>query len=480
MNDASSPPPASLGRFAPPLVAATLALCFAGATHLWGTSLRPDYAPDAQELARSLESGDLLRRLGFLTLAGCGVVGLAVGRAGEWRIPLLSRGAGFTGALLAGMFGWWAASTLWSDDPALTARRILVLGLYLLGVLGAARALTGRQLAVAGVGAVSLHLIAGVAAEIGLRTFTPWRDEYRFSGTIHPNIQALQLAAGLCGCVVLSGLFAKRTPGERTNAWWLLWGAVLLGFLVLTKSRTATAGAVLAISLTGLTAASPATKLLSLAGGVAGGAGLLIAILLAGSDPTGELRDAALMGRTDQQSSLSGRLPIWEAILPHIAERPWLGHGYGAFWNLQRVDAISDEVGWALSASHSGWIESAAEVGLIGAGLMAALLLCGAGRAAGAILDPRRAGDPLPVFAVSLTLLLIANAFTEALIHDVRLVPFLLWACLAKLTVLRDRPPWPGLHAAGRPAVAAGGRETAWNQGAGPEPADSQVRATHG
>ncbi|MFH5803360.1 O-antigen ligase family protein [Alienimonas sp. DA493] len=476
-----APSPVVRGRGLPLLVAGTLALCFAGATHLWDTSLRESYAPDEQELAQSLNRGDLLRRIGFLTLAGGGVWGLVFGRAGLWRIPLLSRGVGLTGTLLAGLFGWWATSTLWSDDPALTARRIAVVGLYLLGVLGAARALTGRQLVVAGVAAVSLHLVAGVVAEVGLGTFTPWRADHRFSGTMHPNIQALQLAAGLCGCVALSGLFsARRVPGERTNAWWLLWGAVLLGFLVLTKSRTATAGAVLAISLTGLTAATPATKLLSLVGGVAGGAGLLVAVLLAGADPTGELRDAALMGRTEQQSSLSGRLPIWEAILPHVARRPWLGHGYGAFWNRRRVDAISDEVGWPLSASHSGWIESAAEVGLIGAGLTAALLLCGAGRAAGAIFDRRRAGDPLPAFALSLTLLLFANAFTEALIHDVRLVPFLLWASLAKLTVLRDPAVSPAPPASGGPAVAADGRETAAIGSGGGEPTPPSAAATHG
>ncbi|NNJ24550.1 hypothetical protein LzC2_06080 [Planctomycetes bacterium LzC2] len=430
------------GRLLILLAAVTLALAFAGANHLYGTSLRDDYSLDEEELARGTAGGDTLRRAGFLLLAGCGTLGALFGKAGRWRAPLLSpTGGGLTGVALIAMFAWWAASISWSDDPPLTARRIVVVGLFLLGAGGLAKALTGRQLVIAAVGAVSLHLFAGIAVEAALGTFVPWRADYRFSGTIHPNIQALQLATGLCGCVTLSGIFrTERRLDARVNVWWLLWGAVLLGFLVLTKSRTATAGAALAVSATGLTAASPATKLLSLAGGVAGATGVLVAILLAGVDPTEDVRDAALMGRTEQHSSLSGRLPIWEAIIPYIAEKPWLGHGYGAFWSRQRVDAISDDVGWPLSASHSGWIESAAEIGLIGASLMAALLLCGTFRAAAAIRDPVRPGDPLPAFALALTLLMIANAFTEALIHDVRLVPCLLWASLAKLTVLSDLP----------------------------------------
>ena len=448
-----SSPRDARGRLLAPLAAVVIALSFAGANHLLGTSLRDDYSLDEKELGQTEAGGDVLRRAGFLTLAAFGAVGAVIGRAGPVRVPLLSRrGAGFTGVLLVAFFAWWSASVAWSDDPPLSARRIAVVCLFLLGAVGAARALDGRRLVLAGVGAVSLHLLAGVAVEAGLRTFVPWRSGYRFSGTIHPNIQALQLAAGVCGCAALSG-FGRG--GRKTRVGWLLWGALLAGFLVLTKSRTATAGALLALSAAGLTAASPATKLLSLAGGAVGLAGVLLAVLLAGADPTADVRDAALMGRTEQQSSLSGRLPIWEAILPHIAERPWVGHGYGAFWSRERVDAISDEVGWALSASHSGWVEAAAEVGLIGAGLMATLLLAGGFRAAGAVADPARREDSLPIFVLSLTVLLAANAFTEALIHDVRLVPFLLWAGLAKLSILPDALPVPPVpRPVAGPAVA--------------------------
>ena len=432
-----------LGVLLAPVAAAVIAGAFAGANHLFDTSVREDYSLDESELSRSEAGGDTARRAGFLTLAGFGAAGLLFGAAGRVRAPLLARGggAGLTGCALAGLFGWWSASTLWSDNPALSARRIAVLGLFLLGAAGAAKALTGRRLAVAAVGAVSLHLAAGVAAELALGTFRPWSPGYRFAGTIHPNIQALQLAAGVCGCAALAG--AGRATGRGGG--WLLWGAVLLGFLILTKSRTATAGAVLAVGGAGLAASHAATKLLAGAAAAAGAAGLLIAVLLAGSDPGGDVRDAALMGRTEQQNTLSGRLPIWEALVPHIAERPWVGHGYGAFWTAARVDAVSTDVGWALSASHSAWFESAAEAGVVGVGLLAAVFLLGALRSARLVGSPRHAGDPLPFFALALTLLVAANAFTEALVNDVRLVPLLLWAALAKVTVLpdRDRHPAP-------------------------------------
>ena len=433
---ANGPPPRAPRRAArlPVLWAVLLAGCFAGANHLWATSARDDYSLSLAEMAATEGGGDLPRRVGFLALAAAGGWGLLNGARGRGRVF----GAGLCGAALAAFFLWPAASVVWSDRPALTARRVAVLGLFLIGVLGAAKALSGRDLVLAAVGAVGLHLAGGVAAELVHGTFRPWAAGYRFSGTIHPNIQALQLAAGICGCAALAG---RDRPGSR---WWLAAAGVFGVFLLLTKSRTATAGLLFALGTAGLGAASVATKLLALTAGVVGAAGLALGVLLAGADPTGDVRDAVLMGRTDQQESISGRLPIWEALLPAIADRPVCGYGYGGFWTKARVDAVSGDVGWAVSAAHSAWFEAALDGGLTGAAVLAALLVCAALRAAGRLTPAGARADPLPFFALALTLAVAANTLTEALVNDVRLVPFLWCAAVAKLTFLPDRPARPG------------------------------------
>ena len=37
-------------------------------------------------------------------------------------------------------------------------------------------------------------------------------------------------------------------------------------------------------------------------------------------------------GLVGKDSSLTGRTPIWAAIMRQVALRPWEGFGYGAFW----------------------------------------------------------------------------------------------------------------------------------------------------
>ena len=426
---ASARPPAASREWGPAIWAVVIAAAFAAANHLWATSVREDYSLTQAEMEATEAGGDWPRRAGFLALAAAGAGGLAVGTAGRWR-PF---GAGAAGLGLAAFFLWPAATVLWSDVPALTARRVAVLGLFALGACGAAKALSARGTVVAAVWAVGLQLAVGVAAELRFAAFAPWADDYRFSGTVHPNIQALQLAAAVCGCLALAD---PASPGGRR---WLAAAGAFGTFLLLTKSRTATAGCVFAVGVAGLNAAGRATKLLAVAGGLAGAAGLALSVLLSGTDPRDDVRDAVLMGRLDQQDSLSGRLPIWEVVTPHILDRPLLGYGYGGFWTGKRIDAVSDDIGWAISAAHSAWFEAALDGGLVGVAVLAAALFTAGLRAARAGGEGRVRPGPLPFFALAVTLNLAANTLTEAIINDVRLVPFVWTAAVLKLTWLPDR-----------------------------------------
>lgn len=69
--------------------------------------------------------------------------------------------------------------------------------------------------------------------------------------------------------------------------------------------------------------------------------------------------------------TLTGRTDIWRVSLEHIAERPWLGFGRGAFWFLgsKTQDEASNAVaafGFTAPHAHNGYIDLLLDIGLIG------------------------------------------------------------------------------------------------------------------
>jgi exopolysaccharide production protein ExoQ len=76
-----------------------------------------------------------------------------------------------------------------------------------------------------------------------------------------------------------------------------------------------------------------------------------------------------LLGR---DATLSGRLEIWNAVLPKIMEHPWLGYGYSSFWMGLESKPSADLwsiLGWHVPHSHNGFLDLAAELGFVGLGL---------------------------------------------------------------------------------------------------------------
>jgi exopolysaccharide production protein ExoQ len=67
--------------------------------------------------------------------------------------------------------------------------------------------------------------------------------------------------------------------------------------------------------------------------------------------------------------SLTGRTDIWTALMREVAERPWTGFGYQAFWGRidpRRLDPQA-ETGWPVPSAHNGWIDLLIQLGWPGA-----------------------------------------------------------------------------------------------------------------
>jgi len=78
---------------------------------------------------------------------------------------------------------------------------------------------------------------------------------------------------------------------------------------------------------------------------------------------------APLIGRDAQ---LTGRVDLWLILPSYIAERPWLGYGFGAFWvaDSANVSLIWNAVGWTPPHAHDGWLDALLELGVVGLALL--------------------------------------------------------------------------------------------------------------
>ncbi|MEH1970254.1 O-antigen ligase family protein [Nostoc sp.] len=72
-----------------------------------------------------------------------------------------------------------------------------------------------------------------------------------------------------------------------------------------------------------------------------------------------------------KDATLTGRTEIWPLVIDRIWKHPWLGYGYGGFW--QGWDGESAYiwriVGWVPSHPHNGYLALCLDLGLLGLGL---------------------------------------------------------------------------------------------------------------
>jgi O-antigen ligase len=133
----------------------------------------------------------------------------------------------------------------------------------------------------------------------------------------------------------------------------------------------------------------------------------------------------SLFGRN---TSLTGRVPIWNYLFTHvISQRPILGYGYDAVWNLhgfreQITQAFN--LGLQVSQSDNGFIEILLHLGIVGLVMIIGLIVLGLVRSVKYFLQVRTITSALPlvilVFAVltnlTVSMLLETDSFVWAVV----------------------------------------------------------------
>lgn len=327
----------------------------------WHFTAHDDTLVYDEQLDQYTGSGELFRRLGFLSVGALGCYLLAQREGPRPRFRSLA-----SWCLLA-TFGCGAASVLWSIDPGTSLRRMIIVALCAVGGLGVARKLDGLGIAwIVVLGGTAFGAIA-LASELSMGAFRPWQSDHRFSGTTHPNVMGLYLSAACLGILCI-----RREMPSRAAFWGLF---VFVGvLLLLTRSRTsivAMMGGLTAVWLVG----TERTLRMWMGWAFAWlGAAIWLWISFLDRAQWQAVFGVATLGREESVGSLTGRVPLWTLLFEFVEKRPLLGYGYQAFWSRDHYEYLFEELDWAVSHAHNAYVETLLGMGWVGIFLMVASL----------------------------------------------------------------------------------------------------------
>jgi len=308
-----------------------------------------------------LEGGDPLQRA-LLAVSYLGIVFIAAqvrsAATTAWRAKLIW-------LLLA----WVVLSALWSLAPEITVRRAssAILGV-LYGLLLAVRYRPLTVLRMLGA-ALAIVMVASLAVVLGFPELgiMGWPHVGSWQGVLfHKNALGRTSVLAL---VCFWALWRADTPHRP------LWSALgLLALVLLVGSRSATAVIVaLALPVTWLTIKALMLRSLSLR---AAASSIGIASILTAMHVLTEYLETAA-GYFGRDVTLTGRVPLWTALMRSGMERPFLGHGFGSYWYDGRgVSQTGLVMSWDAPHAHNGFIDLWLAIGLVGL-VMATILLLG-------------------------------------------------------------------------------------------------------
>ena len=149
--------------------------------------------------------------------------------------------------------------------------------------------------------------------------------------------------------------------------------------------------------------------------------------------------NAITLGRGEfgmqSMQSLTGRLPLWNALKELINQRPFAGYGYDSFLLGKNLSFVTEKLDWAASNTHSGYIQTLGGLGYIGFFTLVLILILSLTRS---IKLSRRNSDY--AFMTAVFVWLIFNLFTEDQLLTRPYFPVFVWMImLARLGFIREK-----------------------------------------
>lgn len=340
--------------------------------------------------------------------------------------------------LIGLLVGFAIVSVLWSASPSKTiTRSIAIVGTSLFGLYFATRYTMRQQLKVLawtfGI-VIVLSFMFGVALPkygvMGGIHAGKWRGIYN-----HKNV--------LGKVMVLSVLNFLLLAIDSQTKRWLLWGGVSLSvlLLLLSTSKTSLLNLIILLAAFGIFRTFRWRYHLMIPALIAlTTVGVALRVWLT-------LSAEALLGAIGKDPTLTGRTDLWPLVLKAIWQRPWLGYGFGGFWD--GLDGESSAVwyasGWTPPNSHNGVLDLWVQLGILGVAIFAIGFLASIVRGVVWVRLSKTSEGFWPV--IYLTYLVLANLAESSLMiqND------LFWVLYIAVAFSVLMPPQSGLEKANIP-----------------------------
>lgn len=144
-----------------------------------------------------------------------------------------------------------------------------------------------------------------------------------------------------------------------------------------------------------------------------------VAVFMLAFTASPELR-AVVAQSLHRDVTLTGRTDIWDAVL-HLNTNPLIGTGFASVWQTPGGRALGEELG--IPHAHNGYLEVYLNTGLIGVGMLFAVIFV-AGRRT---LEQVAAGTAIGRFYAALLLSGLVYNYTEATFNNNNIVGFSIW-----------------------------------------------------
>ncbi len=321
------------------------------------------------------------------------------------------------------------ASKYWSIDPETTQRRVIALA-----ITGAFSIYLGATFRGPHLPRLLMHagLMMGIGSVIMVFAFPAIGMHQQDNA---PLWRGLWYEKNQMGIVMVAAATTAAACLAADGRRWLLPALTLVlsaGLALATQSKTSLlcliVGIGLVFSLWAMRRGGPAFTVV----------GIWVAVIvMAGVGYVAITDPAMVLTALGKDPSLTGRTDIWSALMSRVAEHPWTGYGYSAFWGKDSVPAafIRQETQWPVPSAHNGWIDLLIQLGWPGAILTGAVV----------------------AFAAVATLIRIGGAgMREGYFGLAYLAVFLLLSMSESVLLSQSNLPWTLLLAILARAVAPG------------------------
>ena len=331
------------------------ALCIAIIAMLTGALIGPVFAPLQEETP--------VLRLVWLP-AYAAIFGMAAYRIDRmWRAwPAM--------LAMAAVVGLAFASKYWSIDYEVTSRRVIALAIsgvfaLYLGAVFRGPHLPRLLMHSALLMAVGSLIMVFAFPSIGVHQYDNaglWRGLWYEKNQMG--------AVMVIGATASAACLASPDPRRLLPAIALVLSS---GLVLATQSKTSLLCLVIGLALVG------GFWSLRRGGAAFSVVAIWTAVVLAGAGLwIWETHSVAVLEALGKDPSLTGRTDIWEALMRKVADRPWTGYGYGAFWGRAGesipADWVRKETQWPVPNAHNGWIDLLVQLGWPGAVLVGVLM----------------------------------------------------------------------------------------------------------